>query len=251
MREAAAAESFSFPMTSEPTFFSTIGDALKRELIAHNTISVPHRLVAHVSTWEDPNPKFEIWPCPANPAAVWWERSEELNEDTLQVSLNEIDIRASNCSPVSLYGPEHSFPQMSIGSQFTVCETYFAESARFERGPNLLLPEPGLAKCWPALCASSEVVIDATYNIQWLTARATTYATGYVSIFGRYSPQSLAGGHRNLNPHLHHHNPPESWKTCKQYGDEYSRQKSGKSQGKKERKKKESSSILSSLAYSL
>jgi hypothetical protein len=240
--------------TPSPTFFDTIGAALKSALIAHNTNSLPHQLVAHIESWEQPNPTFEIWPCPANPEGRWTDGVIEtfgpLNEETLHVALNNIDVRGSNVSPVSAYGVDQKFPQSSIGSNFTICNTFWAESALRKRGSDLFLPEPALANFWKVICDSSEVNIHATYDIEWNTPLARTLSTGYVSFLFRFRPTTrLAGGFKDLNAHLLDIPPPESWKLCKQFGTPYSRKTRGKRTRRDDAKAKRS--ILTALSESL
>jgi len=205
-----------------PTFLADIGQALKRELIAHNTYNTPHHLVAHVNGWTAPNPTLEIWSCPANPNATWHNArlpgETPVDEDNLEVSLLYVDVDSSDVCPVSPYDSMDGFPKSHISSNFKGVGRFFAERTGSERAPRLFLPEPGLAYAWPILVESAEVNVVACYDVVYRGPGWRTGGTGWVTLCGRYSQESLDGGYRNLNAHLMDAPPPASWRTCRQYG---------------------------------
>lgn len=187
--------------------FTAIRDGLEAYLRPSKWARAPLGLVVHVASWESPQPRFEVWPCGANPEAHGVNEgngSEWKAKELTNLHLLFVDLCGSH-KPRGGDGysgkEDDAFPNKDINSDFAIFDRYFArEEAKKKR-----TPEAWLADHWAAVCTTPEVAMYAAYSVSWQhdePMRATSCGTAYVDILLRFSETSQRHNYRNLNAHL-------------------------------------------------
>jgi len=183
-------------------FFTLIGNALVKELQRRRLARAPLGLVVHLDTWEHPNPRFEVWPCPGNLKGVWGATNRASRRDVkdMHMALNYIDIAASQYAPFSMDIESPPSPS-SIGPGVDMFN-------RFSVDPiTPMIPERGLSQLWDKLVELPNVALDADYVLSSGGLRSSVYLT----FLTRFAQHVQDAGYKNLNKHLLKRPLPGSW----------------------------------------
>jgi len=172
--------------SSTPAFFDIIGTALIKELQQRRLSRAPIGLVVHLTSWEIPEPRFDVWPCPANPRGVWGTRARATARDTagMRLVLNYVNVSASDVGPCAS-------DDTGVGAGVDVFQ-------RLDAGDMLMLE---LATVWHKIARVRNVTLDADYTL-YAGAGSGARTSVYLTFVARFAQVAVALGHQNINVHL-------------------------------------------------
>lgn len=182
------------------TLFDDMFDAVSAYLLRGTGPPAPLGLVAHLTSWESPQPRLDVWRCPANPEAKGMTcdgGGDPSPGRPVGMCISSVWLRGTNDVPCVYYNNTQNFP---------LTWPIPAEITRVYHGQDTdVAPQKWLAEQWPLIRDTPEVSLLVEFHVKWLLddyPNKTYWNQAWVTLLTRFSAEAQGLGYRNLNAHL-------------------------------------------------